>query len=267
GQNEKLSRQLEAIGAIPVEFSTIQIVPPEDSGPLDEAIANISDYDWLVLTSVNGVEHFWRRLTLAGKGAADLAHLKTAVIGPATAEAVRRAGLGLRVDLTPEEHIAESLAEALIARGDIAGQNILLPTANIARNALPDALRAAGAIVNRVTAYQTKPVSIPGALPYILPEIDILTFTSPSTARNFVSLLSAEDKETLAQKTVACIGPVTAKAARQLGLRVDLVPDTYTISGLIEALETQFKAQTVLTQLKENKPQISRIGAEKTKNQ
>ncbi len=239
GQNQKLSRQLEAVGAIPVEFPTIRIIPPEDTGPLDEAIARLKNYDWLILTSVNGVEHFRRRLTAVGKGAADLAHLKTAVIGPATAKAARK--VGLRVDLMPEEHVAESLADALAAWGDISGQRMLLPTANIARNALSNALRAKGAVVNRVTAYQTKAVNTPGSLPEILSQVDILTFTSPSTVRNLVNLLSAEEKELLAEKTVACIGPITANAARSLGLRVDVVPDAYTISGLVEALKKQFK--------------------------
>jgi len=242
GQNQKLSRQLEAVGAIPVEFPTIRIVPPENIGPLDEAVANLNNYDWLILTSVNGVEHFWRRLTVAGKGAADLAHLKTAVIGPATAEAARK--VGVRVDLMPQEHVAESLADALAAWGDISGQRMLLPTANIARNALPDALRAKGAIVNRVTAYQTKPVNNPGILPYILPELDILTFTSPSTVRNFVNLLQPDELRTaVASKTIACIGPITAEAARELGLRVDVVARKYTVPGLIEALEKQFEMQ------------------------
>jgi uroporphyrinogen-III synthase len=237
GQNKKLSQQLERLGAIPVEFPTIQIAPPDDTGPLDEAIDQINTYHWLILTSANGVFHFWERLTAAGKGTADLQTVHLAAIGPATATALGK--LGLIVDLIPEEHVAEALLEAI---GEVAGQRILLPTADIARPTLAEGLEAKGAIVNRVTAYQTKPVEDPGELPALLPTLDVLTFTSSSTARNFANLIRANNPTPVIGETVvACIGPITAQTARTLGLPVHVMAKTYTIPGLVEALVTYYE--------------------------
>jgi uroporphyrinogen-III synthase len=232
GQNEKFSRQLEAVGAIPVEFPTIQIVPPSDPGPLDKAIANLTNYDWLIFTSANGVTHFWQRLDMTDKGLTDLQNVRIAAIGPATAATLSKRQA--QVDLIPSEHVAEALLEAI---GDVAGQCILLPTADIARPTLVEGLQAKGATVDRVTAYQTKPVEEPGNLLTLLATIDILTFTSASTVRNFVNLLQTDTPATtIGQATVACIGPITAQAARELGLPVHVTAVTYTIAGLVEAL-------------------------------
>jgi uroporphyrinogen-III synthase len=236
-QTEKFKKQLTKVGAIPIEFSTIQIIPPNDTGPLDEAIARLSAYDWLIFTSANGVKHFWQRLAAAGKGVADLQFIRTAAIGPATAASLNQ--YGLTIDLTPNEYVAEALLEAV---GDVAGQRILLPIADIARLTLAEGLAAKGATVERVTAYQTKPVEDPGNLPALLPTLDVLTFTSASTGRNFVNLLRSDQPATaIGQATVACIGPVTAQTARELGLPVHVVAEKYTIPGLVEALIKYFE--------------------------
>jgi len=237
GQNQKLSRQLEAVGAVPVEFPTIQITPPADTGPLADAIAHLDTYQWLIFTSVNGVKYFWQSLTAAGKGSADMQNIRLAAIGPATAAALNE--YGLTIDLMPTEHVAEALVEAMTG---ITGQHVLLPTADIARDTLTTGLQAKGAGVDRVTAYQTRPVTEPGNLCTLLPTINILTFTSASTARNFANLLEPKSPaDAIGQATVACIGPITAQAAEEMNLPVHIVAETYTIPGLVEALVKHFQ--------------------------
>jgi len=237
GQNSKLSQQLASAGAVSVEFPTIQIGPPVDPTPLNTAIANLGSYQWLILTSANGVKYFWQHLLATGRNAADLQHMRIAAIGPATAADIRARGLTIHV--MPTEHVAEMLVAAM---PPVTGQRILLPTADIARDALADGLTAKGAIVERVTAYQNTPVTDPGNLPNLLPTLDALTFTSASTARNFVNLLQPEKPTTaIGPAIVACIGPVAADAAIDAGLPVHVVADTYTIPGLVEALQKHFE--------------------------
>ena len=237
GQNKQLCRQLETVGAFPVEFPTIQIVPPDNTGPLDTAIANLPTYQWLIFTSANGVTYFWQRFAAAGKTTADLHDIQIAAIGPATATAL--AELGLTVDLIPAEHVAEALVEAM---PNLDSQRILLPIADIARDVLAEGLQAKGALVDRVTAYQTQPVTAPGNLPALLPTLDILTFTSASTVRNFVNLLPSDNPAAaIGPALVACIGPITAQAAQEVGLPVHIVAETYTMPGLVEALVHYFR--------------------------
>jgi uroporphyrinogen III methyltransferase/synthase len=237
GQNTKLSQQLTSVGAVPVDFPTIRIVPPKNPAPLNAAIANLVNYQWLILTSANGVEYFWQHLLAAGKDSSNLRHLRIAAIGPATAKEIELRGL--IIDLFPTEHVAEALVTAM---PNVSGQRILLPTAHIARDALVDGLEAKGAIVERVTAYQNIPVTDPGNLPHLLPTLDALTFTSASTARNFVNLLQPENPTTaIGPAIVACIGPITADAATDAGLPVHIVAQTYTMPGLVEALQQYFE--------------------------
>ena len=237
GQNTKLSQQLASVGAVPVEFPTIQIGPPADPTPLNTAIVNLVNYQWLILTSANGVKYFWQHLLAAGKSASDLQNIRIAAIGPATAAEIR--ARGLTIDVIPAEHVAETLVAAMPL---ITGQRILLPTADIARDALVDGLTIKGAIVDRVTAYQNTPVIDPGPLPNLLPTLDALTFTSASTARNFVNLLQPENPTTaIGPAIVACIGPITSNAAIDAGLPVHIVAETYTIPGLVEALQKYYQ--------------------------
>ncbi|MFQ5612317.1 MAG: uroporphyrinogen-III synthase [Anaerolineae bacterium] len=232
GQNADFARRLRAAGAIPVEFPTIRIGPPDDPAPLDGALANLDAYDWLIFTSANGVEHFWRRLQLAGAGRVKLDRVRIAVVGPATAAALMQRKIA--VDLIPAEHIAEGLLEAI---GDVRGQRVLLPAADIARPTLAEGLQAKGAIVDRVVAYQTRPVEEAGDLRAHLGGLDILTFASSSAVRGFAHLLEGPDPATaIGQAVVACLGPATARTARELDLPVHVVPETYTIPGLIEAI-------------------------------
>jgi uroporphyrinogen-III synthase len=231
GQADELVRCLEALGAEPVLCSTVRIVPPADFGPMDAAIARLTDYDWVIFTSVNGVRFFFGRLAAAGTGAGALASLHLGAIGPATAEALERQGL--RAAFVPQEYVAEAILGEI---GDVAGARILLPRADIARKALAEGLRAKGARVDEVVAYQTVAIE-DGDQPVPAQKIDVATFTSPSTVRNFVAMLRGQaPAEVLQDAIVACIGPITAAAAQAEGLRVDVVAPEHTVPGLLDAL-------------------------------
>jgi len=232
-QAEGLCSRLRALGAEPVEFTVIAIAPPETGGSLDQAIARLNSYDWLIFTSVNGVEYFWARLEAPealAAGPAQFPAAKVAAIGPATATALRRRGV--QVCLVPAEYRAEAILDEI---GDVAGQTILLPRADIARPALADGLRDKGAHVDEVPAYRTVPAT-PAAAAFdaLRAGVDVIAFTSSSTVRNFVARTAGLS---YGDPLVACIGPVTAATARELGLRVDVVAKEYTIEGLLKALD------------------------------
>ncbi|MCL5883598.1 MAG: uroporphyrinogen-III C-methyltransferase [Actinobacteria bacterium] len=264
-QASDLVAALAAAGAVPVEFPTIKVTGPDDGyKALDAAIATMRDgvaaegvagegsaaqgaagngvaYDWIVFTSVNGVEQFFERLDLAGD-VRDLKGIKLGAIGPATAASLARHCL--RIDFVPAEYRAEAVLEGLLERG-AAGARVLIPRAREAREVLPEKLAEAGAQVEVVNAYETvlddsgsqemREMLLSG-------EIDIITFTSSSTVKNFVKLLEDFDFQALpGSVTIACIGPVTAETARDLGLRVDLVAGEYTIPGLVKALTREEK--------------------------
>jgi uroporphyrinogen III methyltransferase/synthase len=244
-QASVLSRRLRELGAEPVELPTIAFEPPQDYTALDAAIRHIHQYDWIIFTSTNGVRAFMERLWTLGWDARSLARVKLAAIGPATATALEQCCL--RVDYVPDQYVAEAVAAGL---GDVRGQRILLPRADIARPALVIALREAGAMVDEVTVYRTvlaeavqgsasagglvSPTSEDVCQMLVENQIDVVTFTSSSTVRNLVALLG--DAEPLRGVPSACIGPITADTAREMGLRVDMVAEEYTIDGLIEVL-------------------------------
>lgn len=235
-QAGEFCRRLQALGAEPVLFPVIAIRPPEAGGPLDQAIARLEAYDWVVFTSVNGVESFWERLVeikaLSNKEGADKPALrgKVVAIGPATAHALLERGFP--VYLIPAEYRAEAILDEI---GDVAGQRILLPRADIARPLLRDGLRARGAHVDEVAAYSTaQGQPSPAAFEALQAGVDVVTFTSSSTVRNFVTLTRGLD---YGRPLVACIGPVTAATADELGLRVDVIAEEYTVDGLLEALQ------------------------------
>jgi len=233
-QASALIARLEELGAEPIEFPTIQIVPPEDFGPLDAAIARLSTYDWIIFTSVNGVGFFWERLTAAGLDASALEHAHIGAIGPATAEALAQAGL--HVDFMPPQFVAESILDTI---GPIEGKRILLPRADIAREALAVGLRDRGALVDELVAYRTVPARLTPELRHAVLNagIDIATFTSSSTVRNFIQALGGLDPaEVLRGAQVACIGPITAQTAHELGLRVDIIATEHTIEGLVNEI-------------------------------
>lgn len=240
-QASDLTAKLEAEGAKVVEVPAIKIVPPADFAPLDEAVANIADYKWLILTSANGVEYFFNRMEVAGKDARALAGVKIAAIGSATAAALK--GFGIKADLIPSAYKAEELAEAL--EGEVkAGDKLLLARAKVAREVLPEKLRALGCEVNVVTAYET--VTDCGNKKELVEllssgEASVVTFTSSSTVSNLIEALG-DDKELLNKAALACIGPVTEATLNKAGFKSSINAEQYTIDGLMKAIKEFYKA-------------------------
>ena len=237
-QAGSLAAELETLGATVVEIPAIEIRPPASYVALDATLNNIENYDWLILTSVNGVEALFARMQTLGFGPEKLLHLNIAAIGPATEEAIEVHGLP--VDVVPEKYVAESVVEAL--REQVRGRRVLLVRARVARDVIPEELRKAGARVHVVEAYETVvPEESRARLQQALSDPKgrptAITFTSSSTARNFVTLLgSDEPAKTLHGITIASIGPVTSATLRELGLSVDVEAAEYTIPGLVKAL-------------------------------
>jgi uroporphyrinogen III methyltransferase/synthase len=237
-QAGELTAELERLGAEVYEFPTIEIVPPEDFRPLDDAIRELDSVDWLVYTSVNGVDAFVHRLRHHGLDLRAVPRdAKVAAIGPATAERLEE--VGLRVDVVPDEYRAEALIEAL-GKDSVSGKRVLIPRARVAREILPERLREAGAEVVVPPAYESVPSSGGKeelSLRLQSGEIDCVTFTASSTVENFVGAVGAgEAARLLAGTRVVCIGPITADTARKRGLRVEAEADEYTIPGLVEAV-------------------------------
>ena len=244
-QASELVQRLSDLGAECLECPTIEVAPPDDYKPLDTAIENLSTYEWLIFTSVNGVSYFFNRLFAKNKDVRALRNVRTAVIGPATAK--RLFDFGLQSDIVPETYRAESIIKAFAGK-DLSDRKILLPRAKEARPILPVELIRMGAIVDEVTAYCTR--SVPGNGDLLLNRlkektIDLITFTSSSTVKNFHALLPAQDLKTLMQNvTVACIGPITADTARDLGFDIHIIAESYTIPGLCEAIKKYYTTKT-----------------------
>lgn len=225
-QQEPMVQRLRDLGAIPLELPVIEIfpMPVED---VEQHLSGVEDFDWIIFTSVNTVAVVGP--VISGRDSLP----RVAAIGSATAAALQE--LGLHVDVVPDDFVAEAVLEAMISIG-VNGQRILLPRAEVARSTLPDGLRAAGATVELVPVYQTRlpeTVNEQAMNAVRLGKVDIVTFTSPSTVLNLLTLL---DGRFPAGVRVACIGPVTEQAARDAGLRVDIVAREYSIPGLIQAL-------------------------------
>ncbi len=235
-----LSELIRRAGGEPVELPTIRIRPPEDWSAVDAAMDELSAYDWVVFTSVNGVRIWMERMGERGLEAEAFAGVRIAAIGPATDRELQRHGL--RADLVPPEFVAESVLEALLRAG-VRGKRFLLPRAAEARELLARGLEEAGAHVTELALYDT--LSEAGDAAPVLSElregrIDAVTFTSSSTVRNFVRLADEREvAQTLARTRVVCIGPVTGATARELGIRVDAQAAEHTMPGLVEALKRE----------------------------
>ncbi|PIE60880.1 MAG: uroporphyrinogen-III C-methyltransferase [Desulfobacterales bacterium] len=243
-QASGLVAALRRLGAHCIEIPTIQIVPPRDTAPLTHAIDNLNNYDWIVLTSVNGVKFFFEALFQKGKDVRALGHLKFACIGPVTKE--RLADFGIISDILPETYRAESVVAAF-AKEEMTGKKVLLPRAKKARTILPEELHKMGALVDEVTAYETK-LADDGKETLIdllnNNAVDAVTFTSSSTVSNFVSLLEGHDVAALLKDvTIASIGPITSDTAKELGLTPTVEADPYTIQGVIDVLLSHYTGQ------------------------
>ena len=237
-QAAEFARLLAAYGAEAIVAPTIKMVPPPSWEALDQAIARLGSYSWLIFTSVNGITPFMERLKEARKDARALAHLRIGAIGPRTAEAL--AGYGLSADLIPSEFQAEGMVDAM-SRYDLQGVKILIPRAEVARELLPEQLRMKGASVDVVPVYRTV---LPEVVLTRLKEqlekgvIDVVTFTSSSTVSNFVALVGGTQEACrLGAKTIiACIGPVTGRTAEEYGLSVTIMPAENTVPALAQAI-------------------------------
>jgi len=250
-----LVAQLESMGAQAIEAPMIRIVPPEDYGPLDEACARIGEFDWIIFSSANAVEVLIGRLLAGPKDLRALNGARLCGVGPATAEKLARHGL--KVDLMPPEYRAEAIIRALADAGDVNGLKVLLPRADIGREVLADELRKKGAEVTEAIAYRTVMVDPeregePDVYRMLLERhIDVVTFTSASAVRNFVRVLGAEPAADLLRTTVvASIGPVTAEAASLANIQTTIVPASYTIPALVEAIVKYFSEKD--TKAREN---------------
>ncbi len=228
--------QLESAGASPVLLPTIKIVSPPNTEAVDEAIKNLRSYQWLILSSSNGVNRFVDFLEEKGLNQSSLTHLKTICVGPKTALAAKKRGF--KGCLVAKEFAAEGIIE-LFSSSDIKEQNILLPRALKAREKLPENLRSKGASVDIVPVYETifPPESVP-RLTHLLENglIDIITITSASAAANLVQHCPPANLDRLRSLPTACIGPISAKTAVKHGLNVKLKAEEYTCEGLLEAL-------------------------------
>jgi uroporphyrinogen-III synthase len=247
-----LSGELRNLGATVREIPFIEIRKPRSFKPLDSALKSLGGYDWLILTSVNGVEAMWERLAKLRLTKTNLKRLHIAAIGPATKKAIEQRGG--EVDVVPKEYVAESVVRSLWRR--VKGKRVLLVRAKVARDVIPRELRKAGANVDVVEAYETvvpqsSRTRLRSALGTSRRRPHVVTFTSSSTVRNFVVLLGSREVAGQGQERrgqvarahtgldgiqLASIGPVTSSTLRELGLRVDIEAKEFTIPGLVEAI-------------------------------
>ncbi|MSQ08443.1 MAG: uroporphyrinogen-III C-methyltransferase [Dehalococcoidia bacterium] len=250
-QPSRLAAMLEEAGAECVEFPAISVVPLSDTAPIDAVIwrlvrhnsASGMGYDWATFTSPNGVTGFQVRLNALGLDARSLGGVKFAAVGPATAQAL--AGMGIRTDIVPDDYLAEAVVDSFRKRG-FNGGRVAHFKSSIGRDTLPDGLRGMGADVDEIVAYETR---VPDASPdearaVFMPQnggIDVTTFSSSSAVNNLAGLLGADAARLINGTLVACMGPVTAETARELGIRVDAVAGEQSIEGLVGSVVEMVK--------------------------
>lgn len=249
-QAENFISKLEAAGANVLSCPMIEIVPPDSYELLDEAIENLYGYDWLIFTSVNGVEHFLERFESLGHDVTELYDLRVCAVGEATS--VRLRDSDIHVDVVPRQFTAEGVFESL---SDYLGGiekldrlNFLMPRALVSRDYLPKALEAAGARVDDVPAYKTVAPKSPELTKVKTliqgGGVDCITFTSPSTINNFALAFETNNlSKILEDVKVACIGEVTSTTAAEFGIKADICPTEYTIEALTDAIIAYYSAQ------------------------
>ena len=245
-QADDLVGLLEAAGALAIVAPTIRIAPPEDSEPLRHAARHATQFHWIVFASANGVDAFLDAVAAVpgpDRQEAEDGLPQIAAVGRRTADRLRERGVA--VTIVPDEFTAEALVGALTSTAALDGARVLLPRSEIGRDVIAAGLRTAGADVTEVVAYRTVTES-PGDVGHDVRrllaggQMDAVTFTSGSSVRNFVQLFGEDSRTLLRRSVVAVIGPVTADAARTLGIRVDVQPFTYTTAGMVEALAAYF---------------------------
>ncbi len=241
-QASSLSAGLRSLGAAVIEIPFIEIRKPQSYRALDDALKNIRAYDWLILTSANGVEAMWERVGKLRITRRALKHLQIAAIGPATKKVIVKHGL--KVKMVPEEYVAESVVKGL--RDKVSGKRVVLIRAKVARDVIPEELRAAGAEVDVVEAYETVvPEKSRARLRALMKNVSrrphIVTFTSSSSARNFAELLGKVKTGSLGAGSLkhvqfASIGPVTSATLRELQMPAAIEAREFTMGGLIRAI-------------------------------
>ena len=239
-QASALAATLREFGAEVIEIPFIEIRPPRSYKPLDSALQRIAEYEWIILTSVNGVDAVASRLRQLRIKPEGLSAMKVAAIGPSTRDAAEK--LGLKVTIVPKRYVAESVVESL--QDHVQGKRVLVARAKVARDVIPHELRNIGATVDVVEAYETVvPASSQRRLRALMSDPrrrpNIITFTSSSTVRNFVRLLGLSERPfgtELEGIRFASIGPVTSATLRELGLPVDIEAREFTIPGLLQAI-------------------------------
>lgn len=241
-QAEEFANALIAEGARPIYFPVIKIIPPDNFAAFDFALQSLEQYDWLILTSIHGVEAFFNRLEVLG-----LKHippgLRVAAVGSKTAEYL--SAHGIWIDYVPDEYIPEAMLPGL--GKNIYGERFLFPQSNLARTVLTDAIRSAGGLVSEVIAYHAMACEPDGTeMDALYAGVDVVTFTSPSTVQNFVAIVQKNGLDPLhlpGNPLFACIGPITQKAAEHVGLFNIVTAREYTTAGLIQALSTLVHAE------------------------
>lgn len=236
-QAGRLAEELRKLGANVIEIPAIEIVPPDSYQPLDEALAALAEYDWLIATSANAVEALRSRMAILGMSAAAFSHVQIAAVGSATSRALQEAGL--KVAITPREYVAESLVEALAE--PTRGKRVLLARAAVGRDVIPDALRAQGATVDVVDAYRTvTPADSIGAIRRVFGDAgavpDAVTFTSSSTVSNFLALLREAAVTAPDGLKAVSIGPITSGTLREHAWEPAAEADPHDIAGLCAAV-------------------------------
>lgn len=244
-QADDFASKLREAGFEPILFPVIEIRPVEDNDALTRALTHLDKYAWVVFTSVNAVEVVAKSREVAMKQSSDVGGLlrfarnditpQIAAIGPKTAAALR--AYGVEPDFVPQEYVAEAILPGL---GDLRGKWVLLPRAEIARPDLPQAIARAGGIPHEIVVYRTLPASVdPDGLTALKRGVDAVTFTSASTVENFIAVCQQHALDPLRlpnQPIIACIGPVTAQAAREAGFENVIVAKEFTTEGLVSLL-------------------------------
>lgn len=240
-QSQAFADKLAALGATPIVFPTIQFTPlPTDD--LDNVIQQIEDYDWILFTSTNAVDFFFKRLEPNNLQSLPSNLPNIAASGSATAQKLSE--LGIEVNFIPDEFVGEKLVEGL---GDLTGKRILLPRAKLGRPRIAELLREKGAEVDDIALYETKTaVPTTDAWTELEQGFDVITFTSPSSVRNFLKLIRTQDVHSFKNlgyenSIIACIGPITRNQAQESGFTVQIMPEEYTIDGLTQAIVAYFK--------------------------
>ena len=243
---QDLSDRLVALGADPIIAPMIRMAAPEDWTPLDDAIDAVGNADWIIFTSANAVDQFMARLYRNGRDVRELKGVKLCAVGPAARDRLVR--FAVNVDLIPPDFQADGVVASLDAFEKVAGKHFLLPRADVGRERLAEALKAAGAEVTDVVAYRALPADLdperdPDLYRMLLDrQVDAVTFTSAASVRNFAATFGVEQSADLLQQTVVAVcGPVTAEAASRLGIPVSIMPTEYTLDALVDSIAAHFR--------------------------